>query len=423
MQDNTPRVKFSFSGLLKSLGPGIIFAGTSIGVSHLVQSTRAGADYGFALLWAVLIANIFKFPFFEFAPRYVVATGEHLLHGYRRVGKWAFYLFLFLSLCTMFPIQSAVTLVTTGLLVNLLHWTGPAVVLSAILLLLCCVILLLGKYPLLDKSMKVMIVLLGISTVFAFGAAVTKGSQAQAEFLTPFKWDLAGITFLVALMGWMPTTLEIGVWHSFWSAERMKQTQHKPSMHEALFDFHLGYWGTMVMAIFFLSLGALVMYGTGENFENSAPKFTGQVISLYTKALGPWSYWIIVIAATTTMFSTTLCCLDAFPRVIREALIMIKPQWREKGDYIYAISIITIALVSLVIIGMFIHRMKMLIDFATILAFLAAPIFAYINIRTVTGDHMPEADKPKGWLLVFSWIGMIYLTGFGILFLIWKCFF
>ena len=41
--------------LVQTLGPGIVFASTCIGVSHLVQSTRAGADYGFALLWAVLL--------------------------------------------------------------------------------------------------------------------------------------------------------------------------------------------------------------------------------------------------------------------------------------------------------------------------------------------------------------------------------
>ena len=39
---------------LKRLGPGLLFAGAAIGVSHLVQSTRAGADFGFGLLWALL---------------------------------------------------------------------------------------------------------------------------------------------------------------------------------------------------------------------------------------------------------------------------------------------------------------------------------------------------------------------------------
>ena len=41
--------------LKKTLGPGILFASTAIGVSHLVQSTRAGANYGFGLLFLLQI--------------------------------------------------------------------------------------------------------------------------------------------------------------------------------------------------------------------------------------------------------------------------------------------------------------------------------------------------------------------------------
>lgn len=72
---------------LKSLGPGLLFAGAAIGVSHLVQSTRAGADFGLGLLWVLLLVNIFKYPFFQFGPRYATATGESLLHGYSKLGK------------------------------------------------------------------------------------------------------------------------------------------------------------------------------------------------------------------------------------------------------------------------------------------------------------------------------------------------
>ena len=36
--------------LWKAIGPGLIWAGAAIGVSHLVQSTRAGADYGFQFI-------------------------------------------------------------------------------------------------------------------------------------------------------------------------------------------------------------------------------------------------------------------------------------------------------------------------------------------------------------------------------------
>ena len=47
--------------LKKTLGPGILFASTAIGVSHLVQSTRAGANYGLALF--IIIANLLNILF------------------------------------------------------------------------------------------------------------------------------------------------------------------------------------------------------------------------------------------------------------------------------------------------------------------------------------------------------------------------
>ena len=71
---------------LKKLGPGLLFAGAAIGVSHLVQSTRAGADFGFGLLWA-LISIILKYPFFQYGSRFALATKMSLLDGYYKLGK------------------------------------------------------------------------------------------------------------------------------------------------------------------------------------------------------------------------------------------------------------------------------------------------------------------------------------------------
>jgi Mn2+/Fe2+ NRAMP family transporter len=67
--------------LLKAIGPGILFAGAAIGGSHLIQSTRAGADYGYTLLLLVILANLFKYPFFEFSYRFTSAKSKSLLEG------------------------------------------------------------------------------------------------------------------------------------------------------------------------------------------------------------------------------------------------------------------------------------------------------------------------------------------------------
>ena len=107
--------KTDWKTLIKMLGPGLLFAGAAVGVSHLVYSTQAGADYGFMLLWALILANLFKYPFFEFGPRYTSAMGESLLEGYKRLGKGALIVVIIMTVGTMFTIQSAVTIVTAVL--------------------------------------------------------------------------------------------------------------------------------------------------------------------------------------------------------------------------------------------------------------------------------------------------------------------
>src|SRR5210317_737563 len=152
---------------IKNLGPGLLFAGAAIGVSHLVQSTRAGADFGFGLLWALLLVNLFKYPFFQYGPRYATATGESLIDGYQKLGNWVLVTYFILTFLTMFTIQAAVTIVTAGLAHNLFGISSNLTLWSLMITLLILVILLLGKYKVLDRAMKVIISILALSSVIA----------------------------------------------------------------------------------------------------------------------------------------------------------------------------------------------------------------------------------------------------------------
>ena len=113
-----------WKNIAKTLGPGILFASTAIGVSHIVQSTRAGADFGFALIPFVLAANLFKYPFFEYGSRYANSTGESIIDGYKRVGNWMLWLYFLITLGSMFFVTAAVGAVTAGFLQNLFGVSG-----------------------------------------------------------------------------------------------------------------------------------------------------------------------------------------------------------------------------------------------------------------------------------------------------------
>lgn len=413
--------KSKWKGIKQSLGPGLLMAAAAIGVSHLVQSTRAGATYGWALVWAVVLANFFKYPFLEYGPRYAIATGESMINGYRRLGKWAIGIFAIFTLGTMFAVQAAVTIVSASLAAELTGIALSPLAWSAILLAACIILLMSGQYSALDGSIKLIMVVLLVSTAVAVIAALF-GSSSQLDLnYYPSIWNIAGVSFLIALMGWMPIPIDAAAWHSLWTLEREKQTRYRPKLKESLLDFNIGYIGAAVLSLGFLALGALVMYGSGEDYASSGAVFADQLIGLYIESLGDWSYTIIIICAFTTMFSTTLTVTDAYPRVSRRILKVLLPDSFEKQNdiKIYRILLIIIPLLSLGVLYFLGDSFTLMIDLATTLSFLGAPVLAYINYKLITADHMPEVCQPKPWLKWLSWSGMIFLTGFALLYLYW----
>ena len=396
-----------------------MYAGAAIGVSHLVQSTTAGAKYGFALLWAVILVHLFKYPFFEYGHRYAAATGESLLSGYRRVGRWALVTFLLVAFGLSIPTGAVLTIVTAGMATQMFTAGLPAVAWAVILLACCIVLLASGGYPLLDKLMKVMMAFLAVCTLVALVAAAAHGRAAVApEFRAPPVWDVAGIAFLVALMGWMPTPVDASAWPSLWMQERVKQTGHQPTLREALFDFKLGYVGSLITALMFLSLGALVMFGTGERLADKGADFAAQFVGMYTSAMGAWSRPVIVTAAFATMLSTLLTVLDGYPRVLTASCRLAWPRAERFGRVPYWVFMILMMIGAVLILLCVTSIMRPLMNFTMTLAFLSAPLFAYLNCRAISGGRLPRETAPPKWLRVLSWTGLIFLTCFSILFLI-----
>lgn len=399
--------------IFKSLGPGLLFAGAAVGVSHLVQSTRAGADFGFGLLWALLIAGIFKYPFFQFGPRYVAATGETLLDGYKKLGKGVLAISYGISFITMFVIQAAVTIVTAGLAVNLFG-TFDMVTWSLIITIVSILILLVGKYKLLDGLMKYVILVLTVCTLIAVSVALIKTEQAF-DFTQIIPKGTIEITFLIAFLGWMPAPLDISIWQSIWSLEKEKTTFQKITPKQAIFDFNVGYIGTIFLAVCFVVLGALVMNNSGEIFSSKGGDFAGQLISLYTENLGGSAYVFIAIAAFTTMFSTTITTLDASPRAMSIATRLLFPT-RIKLKYWF--WIVLLATGTYIILRYFKEDMGLMVKIATILSFLTAPFYAILNYILITGKHTPKEHQPSIYFKILSICGIIFLVGFSVWFIL-----
>lgn len=405
--------------ILQSLGPGLLFAGAAVGVSHLVYSTKAGAIYGFGLIWLVFMANIFKYPFFEFGPRYAAATGESLLRGYQRLGNWVLGLFSIITLCTMFTIQAAVTIVTASLAVHLFGNGISLMLWSAILLLVCAGILTIGRYKLLDNLMKFIIITLTLITFITVIIAF-KQTTSPIRWAQEFPMEGIGLTFVIAFMGWMPAPLDLSVWHSLWALEKQKQTQDDFNLKKSLFDFNVGYIGTTILALFFVALGALVMYNSGTAFSPKGAVFAKQLIELYTTTLGNSMGLFIGLAAFITMFSTTITCLDALPRSMAKAHVLLMKKntathstnTQADSSRVYYFGWLgTLVIGSLVILNLFLTNMASFLMVATILSFLTTPFFAIVNYILVT-RYLPKEQQPSMIIKALSGLGIVYLFVF-----------
>ena len=394
---------------LSKLGPGLLFAGAAIGVSHLVQSTRAGADFGWGFIWALILVNLFKYPFFQYGPRFTVATNTSLLDGYYKLGKGYLRAYFVLNIATMFTIQTAVTIVTAGLASQIFGVSDNLVYWSVVITLICTVILWIGKYATLDRIVKWVILTLTITTIIAVGLASIKNTTPLSLVqIFPAETNLL---FLIAFMGWMPAPMDISIWHSLWTIEKNKELSSKVTMKESLLDFNVGYWVTLILGACFMGLGVFVMFGTGTEFSSQGGVFASQLINLYTSTIGTGVYFLIAIAALTTMFSTTITTLDASPRAMNKTIELLYPK-RKRSDYKLWLLILAGGTIS--IFTFLLSEMGLLIRIATVLSFITAPFYAFLNFKLVRSDQMPKKDKPGKGLQILSVFGLLFLTSFAV---------
>jgi Mn2+/Fe2+ NRAMP family transporter len=234
-------------------------------------------------------------------------------------------------------------------------------------------------------------------------------------FPEPGELDQRTLFFVVALVGWMPSAIDVSVWQSLWTLARGQDSRHAPSVVESSVDFHIGYLGTTLLAVCFLLMGAGVMHGSGQALPEGAGAFAASVINLYAASLGEWSRPLIGTAAFAVMFSTVLAVVDGFPRAL--AVLVARFRGPEIGTRYeldqpfqkrsYWVALVALCTGALIVISRMSRSLTTLVDIATTLSFLTAPVLSALNHRAVLGSEVPSGFRPRPWLITASWAGIL----------------
>jgi Mn2+/Fe2+ NRAMP family transporter len=442
----TPAVEGNrFKLSLSQLGPGLLMAGAAIGVSHLVQSTRAGAMYGWAAMIFVLLANLMKYPFYEYGHRYAAASGQNLIQAYRQQGKRYFIPFLIISIISAIGSFAVDSYVAAMLLQYLLFPDVSATILAVGILLACWALIAVGRYRLFEQITKWCVILLAVATVAALVAALYNAAVPSAQTLAQvdqialpvagttsstvevvnivadttnlghasiFSWE--AVPFLVAFMGWMPGGLELSIWQSLWVQADGEDRGETTSLAAASVDFNFGYVLTVVLACVFLALGTLTLPDQG--LADEPAQFAGQLVGMYTQSIGKWAEPVIGLSAIAAIFSTTFTVVDAFPRTLEAGLHELFPNTRAIAFPVRQAIALTLITLAGLLLNVFTAGFEPLINTITIIAFVFAPFYAWMNMRSIR--TLKETAQPEPWLKRLAIVGLIYLSGFSVLFVV-----
>ena len=122
------------------------------------------------------------------------------------------------------------------------------------------------------------------------------------------------------------------------------------------------------------------------NFSNQGVEFAGQLIQLYTSSLGQTTYILIAVATFSTMLSTTITTLDASPRAMSKTIQLLF----NKDKSYYLPWLLVLGLGTGAIFLFLLSEMGQLVQIATVLSFVTAPLYAYLNFRLILSKQMPK---------------------------------
>lgn len=395
--------------VIARLGPGMMLAAIAIGVSHLVQSTRAGADYGLTFTWLITLIVVLKYPAFRFAVDYATATGESLVKGYARHSKLALAWLAVAFFVDMFIATAAVALVTAGLFISIfgLPFTAPQTAVG--LTVLSAILLLNGQYLRAERIVRILVVLFSILSFLAMLLALPLLGSDGRDLLAEVTPDRALAVFVIAVAGWMPMPMTGSIFHSMWICEKRRDIRQDFGRRQALFDMNVGYGLSLVLAICFVVMGTAVLFQTDRVVPASAGAFASELLSIFTTVIGGWSYPLIATAAIAVMWSTLLALLDALPRVSDELVGLMTARTPDASGRYSAFLALQVLGVTLLLLFLM-RGFTTYIDFATGAGFVAAPAIAYYNYRTLLASDVADEFRPSRGLVIWNWVSVAVLA-------------
>lgn len=261
-EPGAPPVPHSFWEYLRSFGPGIVIVLTWLGAGDVVDMGVAGANYGYALMWVLVVAILLRFVFVSLIARYQLCNqhGEGVLDGLARLQRW-YAPVLFVAAILMGHVYESYMTVGAGEVCRNLFRVGQTWQWA----LLCNGVALLfvfrPSYQRLETIFKVLLAVLAVSFV---GSALWVGFDGAALARGLYRWQLPEqrgqfnpLLVAVAMIGAVGGSLMNLAYPYFLEAKGWRGPQYR---RVQFYDFLLAVTVMIVLNLAVWALGAELLF-------------------------------------------------------------------------------------------------------------------------------------------------------------------
>jgi Mn2+/Fe2+ NRAMP family transporter len=472
--------------LLRKFGPGMMLMMTGIGTSHLVTAPVAGGRYGYALLWCLPIAYIFKYYGFEMAIRFTHATGRSMLDAYATAWKKIPVWYVLITTIIQSAVGQAGRLIAAAAVVFYFFrlYLGVDIpgfdddkelaIYAFLLGVLSVVIILRGRYAVVELATKIAAGILIVCT-FAVYAVQPAPVSELANFLN-LQTPEGSWLIIASFLGLLPTGIDVSLQASEWgkakkvgmgrlrndmeaqglvarfdafksrkedlSVDVSKLPEHAQEycrrwFRIGLLDFRVGHVISFLLATIFLVLAAVWLYPS----DVSGNAVMGEIARIFTDSVGPSLMLIFLAGALAATFSTAFNYFDGWPRVVgaccrnlfrktaelpRTPLDELDSRQRTTwySEYnIYRGSMFFSLIASVAIIAG-VPRPVFLVLIASALAYFVAPVIFFLNLYYCQ-TVIPRNDRlfhPSTFATWFGWLSLVVFTGMSVILILQSLF-
>ncbi len=294
-----PPIPRTFLEYVRSFGPGFVIVLTWLGAGDVVDMGVAGSNYGYSLMWVLVVALVMRFLFVSLVARYQLCNphGHGVLDGLARLHP-AYAPVLFVAAVVMGHVYESYMTVGAGEVCRNLFRAGETWQWAIALNGLALALVFRPEYDRLEAVFKFLLAVLAVSFL---GTVLWVGFDPRGPLLGLFRVEMPEqhgrfdpLLVAVAMIGAVGGSLMNLAYPYFLDAKGWKGPQYR---RVQLYDFVLAIAVMIVLNLSVWILGAELLYPDKHIRElDDLPRLLSEVLG----EGGRWLFYLGVFAAIYT---------------------------------------------------------------------------------------------------------------------------